>query len=151
MRHVFGQFLSRLAANLSLEGLKLDDANQCFLFFDDKFIVRIEWREESGFFSFVSKLGNVEEGKTVRMYPQLLEANLLWVRTNGAIFGLQSFSELILLSQHIPLDRCTSYEDFEKTLETFVNTTEYWSENLDTLTDKPIKQGLEEVVLYGRV
>ncbi len=111
--------------------LSLDETNQCFLLFDDKILVRIELRNEPGCFSLVSKLGNVEEKNIPEVYPRLLESNVLWKDTNGTTFGVQQFSEMVMLTQHCSLERC-SYENFEKVLENFVNTTEYWLNNFDS-------------------
>lgn len=139
MQHEFAQFLSRLTKELDLEeNLSLDESNQCFLLFDDKILVRIELRNEPNCFSLVSKLGNVEEKNIPEMYPRLLESNVLWKETNGTTFGVQQFSEMVLLTQHYPLERC-SYENFEKALENFVNTTEYWLNNFESLQKKTAK------------
>ena len=139
MQHEFSQFLSRLAKELGLgENLSLDEANQCFLLFDDKILVRIELRNEPNYFSLVSKLGNVEEKNIPEVYPRLLDYNTLWKETNGTTFGVQQFSEVVILTQHWPLERC-SYGNFEKILENFVNTTEYWLNNFESLQKKKLK------------
>lgn len=129
----FQQWLDRLAKELSLEeALTLDEYDQCFLLFDEKILVQIHLKEKENVFSFTSKLGNVDERQMSLLYPRLLEANMLWKETHGATLGIQQFSEMVLLVQHTQLSGCT-YESFEKGLEIFVNTVEFWLDHLEAL------------------
>ena len=133
---VFQSWLSQLDEELKLNGeLMLDSKSQCFLMFDDTMLVEIEYKKDEKMFIFKGNLGTKNEIKAQKIYPQLLEANFCWEKTNGATFGLQQYSEKILLTQSFPLDSC-DYSYFNKALEFFVNTFEYWLKNLSTLTPK---------------
>jgi hypothetical protein len=133
MQYAFDHYLANLAQTLSLNDLSLDQSNQCFLLFDDKLLINIAFNPSSFVATLTSKLCSVGEQKISRVYPKLLESNLLWKDTNGAIFGLQQFSEMILLTQYIPIHRY-DYGHFEKALELFIDSVEYWSSHIESLT-----------------
>ena len=129
----FQDWLDKLAAEIKLEEeLKLDEHSQCFLLFDDAMLVQICLLEEDGMFSFAAKLGNIDEAKINLLYPRLLEANLLWRETHGATLAVQQYSEMVMLVQHMPMRNC-NYTLFEKSLEIFVNTVEFWLKHLEEL------------------
>ncbi|MDR1255065.1 MAG: type III secretion system chaperone [Puniceicoccales bacterium] len=147
---VFQQWLNQLASEVNLEEpLVLDDKHQCFLMFDETLLVTMEFNAADNVFSFKASLGNVNEWQIKRIYPRLLEANLQWRETYGATLGLQQFSDKVLLVQHTPLLNC-DYEIFEKSLECFVNTFEYWVQNLKTL-QQSTKENTKEAAVYSNV
>ena len=130
---VFQDWLNQLAQELKLEEkLVLDEKNRCFLLFDETMLVEMEYRPDSNTFQFKGNLGNVSENKIKEIYPKLLESNLGWKETNSATLGLQQYSEKVLLVQNIPMEAC-DYAHFNKHLESFVNTFEYWIKNLQNL------------------
>lgn len=130
---VFQDWLNQLAQELKLEEkLALDEKNRCFLLFDETMLVEMEYRPDSNTFQFKGNLGNVPENKIKEIYPKLLESNLGWKETNSATLGLQQYSEKVLLVQNIPMEAC-DYTHFNKRLESFVNTFEYWIKNLQDL------------------
>ena len=136
---VFQNWLNQLAQELKLnEALALDEKNRCFLMFDDSMLVEIEYKAEDAVFYLKGNLGNISESKIKLIYPKLLESNLAWRETNGATLGLQQYSEKVLLVQSVPLETC-NYELFNKSLEVFVNTFEFWIKNLQELQTTPIK------------
>ena len=130
---VFQDWLNQLAQELKLgEKLALDEKNRCFLLFDETMLVEMEYRPDSSTFQFKGNLGNIPENKIKEIYPKLLESNLGWKETNSATLGLQQYSEKVLLVQNIPMESC-DYIHFNKLLESFVNTFEYWIKNLQDL------------------
>lgn len=130
---VFQDWLNQLARELKLEEpLVLDEKNRCFLLFDETMLVEIEYRPDSKTFQFKGNLGNISENKIKEIYPKLLESNLGWKETNSATLGLQQYSEKVLLVQNIPVESC-DYTHFNKLLESFINTFEYWIKNLQDL------------------
>lgn len=130
---VFQDWLNQLAQELKLgEALSLDEKDRCFLMFDETMLVEIEYKPDNEIFQFKGNLGNVSESKIKEIYPRLLESNLGWKETNGATLGLQQYSEKVLLVQNIPMGTC-DYPHFNKYLESFVNTFEYWIKNLQDL------------------
>lgn len=143
---LFQDWLDELANAIGLDDeLRLDEHGQCFLLFDELMLVQICIIEEDGMFSFASKLGNIDEAKIDLLYPRLLEANLLWRETNGATLAVQQYSEMVMLVQHMPVKNC-DYNLFEKALEVFVNTVEFWLKHLKELqieTTKPKGRILE--------
>ena len=130
---VFQDWLNQLAQELKLgDRLALDEKNRCFLLFDETMLVEMEYRPDSSTFQFKGNLGNVPENKVKEIYPKLLESNLGWKETNSATLGLQQYSEKVLLVQNVPMKSC-DYSHFNKLLEGFVNTFEYWIKNLQDL------------------
>lgn len=130
---VFQDWLNQLAQELKLgEALALDEKNRCFLLFDETMLVEMEYRPDSNTFQLKGNLGNISENKIKEIYPKLLESNLGWKETNNATLGLQQYSEKVLLVQNIPMESC-DYPHFNKILESFVNTFEYWIKNLQDL------------------
>lgn len=130
---VFQDWLNQLAQELKLsDKLVLDERNRCFLLFDETMLVEMEYRPDSKTFQFKGNLGNVPENKIKEIYPKLLESNLGWKETNSATLGLQQYSDKVLLVQNIPMGAC-DYIHFNKSLEAFVNTFEYWIKNLQDL------------------
>ncbi len=130
---VFQDWLNQLAQELKLgEKLVLDEKNRCFLLFDETMLVEMEYRPDSSTFQFKGNLGNIPENKIKEIYPKLLESNLGWKETNSATLGLQQYSDKVLLVQNIPMESC-DYIHFNKHLESFVNTFEYWIKNLQDL------------------
>lgn len=129
---VFEEWLKRLDEELKLGGrLVLDAEQRCFLMFDDKLLIEIGYEPSAQTFRFQGAL----ESKTV---PQqafcdaLLEHNLGWKDTDGAVFGLQVGNEKTQLMQSLPVASC-DYASFNRFLEHFVNTFEYWSHHIETL------------------
>lgn len=144
---VFQDWLNRLAEELKLgQELSLDEKNHCFLLFDETMLVEIEYKPDSKTFQFKGNLGNISENKIKEIYPQLLESNLGWKETNGTTLGLQQYSEKVLLVQNIPMEAC-DYLHFNKYLETFVNTFEYWIKRLQDLQteSRPAKTKGDEI------
>ena len=136
---VFQNWLTQLAQELKLgEDLALDEKNRCFLMFDDTMLVEIEYKATDEIFYLKGNLGNVSESKIKLIYPKLLESNLAWRETNGATLGLQQYSEKVLLVQGVPMATC-DYALFNKSLEIFVNTFEFWIKNLQELQEKSNK------------
>ena len=136
---VFQEWLNQLARELKLgEPLVLDEKNRCFLMFDETMLVEIEYKTGDNVFYLKGNLGNISESKIKLIYPKLLEANLAWRETNGATLGLQQYSEKVLLVQGVPLATC-DYNLFNKSLEVFVNTFEFWIKNLQEIQTKPTK------------
>ena len=129
---VFEEWLKQLDEELKLGGRLVLDADQrCFLMFDDKLLIEIGYEPSAQTFRFQGALDH----KTV---PQqafcdaLLEHNLGWKDTDGAAFGLQLGSEKTQLVQSLPVASC-DYSLFNRSLEHFVNTFEYWSNHIETL------------------
>ena len=129
---VFEEWLRQLDEELKLDGrLALDADQRCFLMFDDKLLIEIGYEPSAQTFRFQGAL----EHKTVpqqAFYNALLEHNFGWKDTDGAAFGLQLGSEKTQLVQSLPVASC-DYALFNRSLEHFVNTFEYWSNHIETL------------------
>ncbi len=129
---VFEEWLKQLDEELKLGGRLVLDADQrCFLMFDEKLLVEIGYEPSAQTFRFQGAL----ESKSVpqqTFYNALLEHNLGWKDTDGAAFGLQLGSEKTQLVQNLPVASC-DYALFNRSLERFVNTFEYWLNHIEAL------------------
>ena len=130
---VFQDWLDQLAQELKLsEPLILDEKSRCFLMFDETMLVEIEYMDRENVCLFKGVLGDINESKIKKIYPKLLEANLQWKETNGSTLGLQQYSEKVMLVQYMPIGSY-DYNLFNQSLESFVNTFEFWVKNLKNL------------------
>ena len=136
---VFEEWLRQLDKELRLGGRLVLDADQrCFLMFDDKLLIEIGYEPSAQTFRFQGAL----EPKTVpqqAFYNALLERNLGWKDTDGAAFGLQFGSEKTQLVQSLSVASC-DYASFNRSLEHFVNTFEYWTNHIETLKSSETRE-----------
>lgn len=129
---VFEEWLKRLDEELKLGGRLVLDADQrCFLMFDDKLLIEIGYEPSAQTFRFQGALEHTTVPQQT-FYNALLEHNLAWKDTDGAAFGLQPGSEKTQLVQSLPVASC-DYALFNRSLEHFVNTFEYWLNHIETL------------------
>ena len=129
---MFEAWLRQLDEELRLGGqLVLDEDQRCFLMFAETLLVEIRYNPPVQTFRFQCVLdnGNVPQRA---FYNALLDANFGWKNTNGAVFGLQFYDEKTQLVQNFPIASC-DYTLFNRSLERFVNTFEYWLHHIETL------------------
>ena len=134
---VFEEWLKRLDEELRLGGQLVLDADQrCFLMFDETMLVEIGYNPCEEMFRFQCALEHKNLPQQA-FQNALLEVNLGWKDTDGAAFGLQLCSEKTQLTQSLSVASC-DYALFERSLEHFVNTFEYWTKHIETLKSEKI-------------
>ncbi|MDR2436392.1 MAG: type III secretion system chaperone [Puniceicoccales bacterium] len=120
--------LSNLASRLRLDSLSLNERNECYLMFDQKFHVRcafLEGEDECLLYSSVGKL----EKNSVGAYAKILGDNFFWVGTAGAKLILEpgiGKEDNLILAEYVPMSMFDEERLYER-MEDFVNAVEYWS------------------------
>lgn len=130
--------LNNLATRIKLESLKLNEQNETYLLFDQKFHVTCVFNESNDEFVLTSMVGELKKN-SVDAYKKLLSDNFFWSGTAGSrLFiepGADEGSDSIVIKETIPLAMFDEERLYER-VEDFVNAIEYWT------TEYPkLKQG----------
>ncbi|MDR1433441.1 MAG: type III secretion system chaperone [Puniceicoccales bacterium] len=121
--------LSNLALRLKLESLKLNDRDETYLLFDQKFHVTCVFDEEKDEFILTSIVGDLAKN-SIEAYKKLLNDNFFWAGTAGSRLFLDPGSgdepDTITIKETIPVAMFDEERLYER-MEDFVNAVEYWS------------------------
>jgi hypothetical protein len=120
--------LSNLASRLRLDSLSLNDRNECYLMFDQKFHVRCAFLESEDECLLYSSVGKLEKNSP-DAYAKILGDNFFWVGTAGAKLLLEPGTgdeDTLVLAEHVPMSMFDEERLYER-MEDFVNAVEYWS------------------------
>lgn len=75
-----------------------------------------------------SNLAAIPKGDEERLYTQALLGNLFGQGTNKAVLGLNESGSLLTLSRYIDYD--VNYQEFREIIEDFINTIDFWREEI---------------------
>ncbi|MDR3274078.1 MAG: type III secretion system chaperone [Puniceicoccales bacterium] len=120
--------LDSLASRLRLDSLTLNDRNECYLMFDQKFHVRCKFMENEDECLLYSSVGKLEKNST-SAYEKILGDNFFWVGTAGAKLLLEpgpGKEDVLILAERVPMSMFDEERLYER-MEDFVNAVEYWS------------------------
>jgi hypothetical protein len=121
--------LSNLASRLKLESLKLNEKNETYLLFDQKFHVTCTFDEVKDEFILTSIVGDLAKN-SVDAYKKILEDNFFWAGTAGSRLFLQpaddSDPDTIVIKEIVPIAMFDEERLYER-MEDFVNAVEYWT------------------------
>lgn len=120
----FRSLVNNLAAKLSIDHIDIDDNNDCYLVFDDKYYVKCSYLDETKRMRFLAYIGLLPSDKE-EFYGNLLERCAFWKDTAGGNLSLDPSDGTLILSHYKDL-KYVDDEIFYKTLESFVNAMEYW-------------------------
>jgi hypothetical protein len=121
----FSQILAAFGHTIGLEDLAVDADGYAALAIDDRLIVNLERVPNGERVLLYSAVGK-PAGDLLESYAMLLEANFLGRGTFGATLGLSPDSDMIVLSQFVPL-AALDLSGFTSALEVFVNAAEQWT------------------------
>lgn len=79
-------------------------------------------------FSLFSELIELPKENEEDVYYQSLIANLFGQGTNGSLLGLNEQGNLLTLSRVV--DYNISYQDFKEIIEDFINSIDFWKEEI---------------------
>ncbi|MBT9292936.1 type III secretion system chaperone [Prosthecodimorpha staleyi] len=118
--------ITELGARMGLPNLALDADLTCALGFDRRSVVNIQYRPDRDALWFFADLGVPAAGEAA--YEDLLRGNFFWRSTLGATLSLSGDQP-----PHVILALSVAWRGLDgarlaKQLESFVNTTEDWSE-----------------------
>ncbi|MDR2778898.1 MAG: type III secretion system chaperone [Puniceicoccales bacterium] len=121
--------LANLALRLKLESLKLNEKNETYLLFDQKFHVTCIFDANKDEFILTSSVGELEKF-SVEAYKRLLGDNFFWAGTAGARLFLEPGEEggpdTIVIREIVPIAMFDEERLYER-MEDFVNAVEYWT------------------------
>ena len=130
-QHILREF----AEKYKIENVSFNEEERCILAFDSKILVVVILDVKPQILRLQSPLGTLED--TSARYKQLLAANFLWTQTLGANMVVNS-EGIALLVRRLDLTHL-HLESFEKELENFVNTANYWIDKLEEkLEETPV-------------
>ena len=124
------QLLDHVAELVGLPGLTLDDEGFCSILFDDRLAVNISYAADTELLTLYCNLGEIAADQVERVYPLLLEANVLWAGTGGATLGVTPADRCVILAFQ---DRIKDIDPqrFQTLLEGIVDTSEFWLSRID--------------------
>ncbi|MDR3143969.1 MAG: type III secretion system chaperone [Puniceicoccales bacterium] len=121
--------LSNLASRLRLESLKLNEKNETYLLFDQKFHVTCIFDPSKDEFILTSVVGELEKN-SVEAYKKLLIDNFFWAGTAGSrlllLPGEEDEPDTIVIREIVPIAMFDEERLYER-MEDFVNAVEYWT------------------------
>jgi hypothetical protein len=120
----FRSYIKSLSEKLKMEGLDLDENNDCYFSFEDKFFVKCSIDVEKEQFSLLAYIGSLPEDKAC-YYRGILESCYFWGDTAGANISLDPADGTLLLTQYGDMNISNS-DTFYNALEKFVNAMEHW-------------------------
>ena len=120
----FRKHVDALAAKLNIDHIDIDENNDCYLVFDDKYYVKCSYLDETKRMRFLAYIGLLPSDKE-EFYCSLLERCAFWKDTAGGNLSIDPTDGTLILSHYKDL-KYVDNEIFYKTLESFVNAMEYW-------------------------
>ena len=121
---VFRGYVKMIGERLKIEGLDLDEENNCYLAFDGKYFVKCSVNAEKEQLNFLAYIGALPED-AIRYYQGILDSCMFWKDTAGANISLDPEDGTLTLTQFCDMNMLND-DVFYKTLESFVNAMEYW-------------------------
>ncbi len=123
----FQQRVAELGEAAGVANLQPNDDGVCAIELYDGTTVELSCDSEALILS--ADLGPLPDETAADWYPQLLEANFLWVGTRGATLGLYPPTKQVALAYREPM-QCVTLERFAELLENFRQTVTYWRDRL---------------------
>jgi hypothetical protein len=121
---IFRSYIQELGEKLKIEGLNLDENNDCYLAFDGKYFVKCSIDTEKEQLNFLAYIGAIPEDKA-SYYRGLLESCYFWKDTAGSNISFDATDGTLTLTQYCDMNMCDNFL-FYNILEKFVNAMEHW-------------------------
>jgi len=128
LEHI-NELLQELGKNIGLPDLKANDEGLCSLRFDDRVTIDLEYHEESTSLIFSSIIGTLLAHQTEKIYPDLLEANLLWAGTGGATLGVDPVTLSAFLCYKERIEEM-DFIRFQDLLKGFSDVAIFWNKRI---------------------
>ncbi|MDR1590642.1 MAG: type III secretion system chaperone [Puniceicoccales bacterium] len=120
----FRTYVQILGDKLKIEGLDLDESNDCYLAFDGKYFVKCSIDIEKEQLCFLAYIGALPADEAV-FYRGILESCHFWRDTAGANVSLDPSDGTLLLTQYCDMNMLDN-DIFYNILEKFVSAMEHW-------------------------
>lgn len=128
----FIDLLDQYGRRVGMDKLYLDESDHCCLIFDEHIYVHLHLEENGEEITIFCDLGEIQEVGRNEMYERILEGNLLWRETKGAVIGLYPGSHNAMLFQKMKLTQLSS-SDFTAMLDDYVTVADRWIHYLQTV------------------
>lgn len=131
----FNSFLQELGAQTGFSGLAADEEGFCIFKIDNSIVLTIQYEQKTEKVVLFAEAGQVDPAFEKHVSRDLLAANYFWTGTGGATLSMHA-GGCVMLAYQTPIDRM-SFPDFQQTLETFINSVEFWKNRLTELQSQP--------------
>jgi hypothetical protein len=125
----FQNLLKELGASVGLPDLKPSDDGLCSLRFDDRVTIDLECNDETGAIIFSSIVATLLPYQTEKLYPELLEANLLWAGTGGGTLGVDPATLSVFICYQEKIIGM-EFLRFQELLKGFSDVALFWNKRL---------------------
>jgi hypothetical protein len=133
LEHI-NELLQELGKNIGLPDLKANDEGLCSLRFDDRVTIDLEANKETGALIYSSLVATLVPHQTEKFYPEILEANLLWVGTGGATLGVDPATLNVFMCYQEKLEGM-EYLRFQDLLKGFSDVALFWNKRINEGTN----------------
>lgn len=121
----FRGLVKNLGEKLKIDGLDLDENNDCYIAFDEKYFVKCSVDVAKEQMNLLAYIGAIPEDNA-GYYRGLLESCHFWRDTAGANLSFDPDDATLTLTQYCDMNFMND-EVFYKTMESFVNAMEHWA------------------------
>ncbi|MCF7729398.1 MAG: type III secretion system chaperone [Chthoniobacterales bacterium] len=135
----FQNLLKELGASVGLPDLKPSDDGLCSLRFDDRVTIDLECNDETGAIIFSSIVATLLPYQTEKLYPDLLEANLLWAGTGGATLGVDPATLSVFMCYQEKIIGM-EFLRFQELLKGFSDVALFWNKRIQEGEDSASSQ-----------
>ena len=119
------KIVSELGGLMGIPDLALDADDQCQLAIDGKIPVALEYDEDGERFILSSPVGSLPSERREPVLERLLDANLFWKDTGGAVLGLERKHGTVVLALSCAASNLQAVE-LQNVMGGFVSVAEYW-------------------------
>jgi hypothetical protein len=119
--------VSKLGAELGIDGLALDEYGYCCLEFPDQ-TINLE-TDDNGILSLYAHLGNIPREDRESFFATLLEANYFCQQTGGGTIGIDREANVVLLLMQTHVSALNT-DDLRSMVSNFLNVAVIWSRRI---------------------
>lgn len=124
--------LKQFGNTIGLADLALDEEGFCSLTFDDQIVLNLQYDQRTENIVIFAELGKIKDEGALKVYARLLEANIFWKETGGGTLCVEPKTMTAILEYQEAVAHMNDVR-FQRLIEGFINTAEYWISHLDEL------------------
>lgn len=140
--------LKQFGNTIALPDLALDEEGFCSLTFDDKIVLNIQYDHRTENIVIFTEIGKIKDEQSLKVYARLLEANMFWKDTGGGTLCVEPKTKTTMLEYQEAVAQMDEVR-FQRVIEGFINTAEYWISYLNELQTDGTLQPNEPLPTMG--
>ena len=144
----FAKLLADFGATTGIPSLAADSEGYCILELDEKVVLVMQYEQETESIVFYTDLGKYPRTCEQAVFFDILQANCLWAGTGGTTLGINAENNSVLMCYRLQTLNLEP-ETFERTIESFTNTAEYWTGRIEALGRDDTGMSISESVPMG--